>query len=64
MLVRVVDKTSVFLQLRMSLNAQEITAPARKLVMLAAVSFGGVVVVMFLRLVDRRRYRCQVRTLG
>ena len=64
MLVRVVDNTSVFLQLRISLNAQKITAYARKLVMLVAVSFGGVVAVMFVRLVDRRRCRCQVRTLG
>ena len=64
MLARVVDKTVVFLQLRMSLNARKITAPARKLVMLVAVSFDGIVVVMSVRLVDRRRCRCRIRAHG
>ena len=47
-----------------TINARQITAPARKLVMLVAVSFDGVVIVMFVRLVDRRRCRCHVRGLG
>ena len=64
MLMRVVDKATVFLQLRMLLNARKITAPARKIAVLVAVSFDGVVVVMFVRLVDRRRCRCRVRAHG
>ena len=47
-----------------TINERQITAPARKLVMLVAVSFDGVVIVMFVRLVDRRRCRCHVRGLG
>ena len=66
MLVRVVDKTIVFLQLCMSLNARKITAPARKLVMLVAVSFDGVVVVVFVGMVNKSpliSYSCACRSM-